>query len=314
MRGWSVAFKICVSILTLVISSQAHSQRQTPESVAKLDRDTRYAWNSFYRVFAADSAEFDGEYFTCLGHSHRYDSSAYLREDQVRKDNTRKIQRGVTTRLIRPSKEEIQAAVQSLPGLSIGSYGRVQRVRIDELLAPNGMVLSRLEIVDEDKLNDDFAEARDRAGYQRKDEVEAAFAIRKEIAKRQDDPAYRGPFRLVGFSTDRRFANQDWTGPNGEGLFLAVVGIESLGTERRPQPRKILAPSEAFQRGIEEAGFVALLEQRGVSPQQFVQMVRDARQEHGRDGDARVAEQLMRLPITPSKEAEAPASEGSADQ
>ena len=275
---------------------------RVPPEIAALDRDTQAAWRSFSTRFSGHGAAFDGVYYILYDYDRRYDSSARLAATQIERDLTHTVQRGLRTTEIKPAQAEVDAACQLLPAMEVGSYGRVHRVTVREVLGPGSMVASNLELVDRRAVDDGYRDLRRRAGTANREAVEWMFSVRKAAVERQTDALYRERFRLVGYATERVREDEAWAGPEDEPLRLAVVGVEPADAEGADTPRRLLAPLGAFRFGLDQRQLIDLLAQRGVSPAQFVERVREARREFGRDGDLRVARDLMNTPATPRVE------------
>ena len=264
-----------------------------------LDRDTQAAWRRFSTRFSGHGAAFGGVYYILYDYDRRYGSSAHLAPAQVTSDLTWKVQSGLATHEVRPPSGEVDAACTLLPSLDIGSYGKVERVTVREVLGPRAMVGSNLEVVDRQAVDEAYRDLQRRAGPEYRDAVDRMFALRKAAVERQNDAAYRDRFRLVGYETDRVRVNEAWSGPADGALNVAVVGVEPADGAAGETPRRVLAPAESFRFGLDERQFIDLLAQRGLSPSDFVEQVRNARRDRGRDGDVQVARDLMSVPATP---------------
>ena len=270
-----------------------------PDEIAALDRDTQAAWRSFSTRFSGHGGAWGGVYYILYDYDRRYESSAKLAAAQIERDLTHLVQQGLKTLEIKPPKAEVDAACELLPGLDVGSYGRVHQVTVREVLGPEAIVASNLELVDRQAVDEAYRDLRRRAGSANRAAVDWMFSVRKAVAERQNDTAYRNRFRLAGYAMDGVREDEAWAGPSGEPLRLAVVGVEPADEAAADPPRPLLAPLGAFRFGLEQRQFIDLLAQRGVSPAEFVERVREARREHGRDGDLLVARELMSLPAEP---------------
>ena len=167
------------------------------------------------------------------------------------------------------------------------------------MLGPEAIVASNLELVDRQAVDEAYRDLRRRAGSANRAAVDWMFSVRKAVAQRQNDTAYRGRFRLVGYCTEQLAGDRVWSGPAGGPLRVAVVGVEPADAHAADPPRPLLAPLEAFRFGLDQQQFIDLLAQRGIGPGEFVERVRHARREHGGDGDLIVARDLMNMPATP---------------
>ena len=288
-----------LSILAANARGEDATDPRVPEEIAALDRDTQAAWRSFSTRFSGHGGCWGGVYYILYDYDRRYDSSAKLAAAQIERDRTHMVQQGLKTLEVKPPKAEVDAACELLPALDIGSYGRVHQVTVREVLGPEAIVASNLELVDRQAVDEAYRDLRRRAGSANRAAVDWMFSVRKAVAQRQNDTAYRGRFRLVGYCTEQLAGDRVWSGSAEGPLRVAVVGVEPADAHAADPPRPLLAPLEAFRFGLDQQQFIDLLAQRGIGPGEFVERVRDVRREHGGDGDRIVARDLMNMPATP---------------
>jgi len=228
----------------------------------------------------------EGGYHVLPMYDRRYPSSAGMTVRAAKAELTRRVKEKmfgegplVQTRIITPPDAEAEALAMPLPALEVGQYGYVHSVEVEAILGPESMVVEDIRLIDEDAVEDAKRADERRAGRDDRAEamVEAMYAQREALIERQDERDFRrAEVKLTGFDTAGAVEGERWAGPEGQGLQIAVVGYETYGSERRPKHRLVARPASDFGEGISETQFVELLEQRGLTPTQFVERIMQA--------------------------------------
>lgn len=285
-----------------------------------LDARTYELWERHWRVFAQRCAEFEGEYICCPTYDRRYPSSAGItvRQAEAELSEKVKVRAGgmVRTRTVKMPIGEARAMAQPIPGLTVGQYGYLASVEVEEVLGPKSMHVSDVYLIDPVSLRSDYKD--DRAKARRADNPDAAadilehmYSQRIALVERQKLKAHRkAELRLDGFPTRGLTEGQRWEGPRGEGIQILIVRQEVYGNERRPRQRLVVVAVDQIKWGLDEDTFIKLLATRGLDPVKFVALVMEKMAET----DPQAAQQdvfisLLPSPPTPKAETEAEASE-----
>jgi len=273
------------------------------------DADTRRLWERHRRVFAQRCARIDDGFACCPAYDRRYPSSAGItvRQAHARLSETIKIHQAnmVYTKTLRMPDAEAQAMAMPIPKLAVGEYGYLVSVRIDEILGPEEMIVSEPWLIDAARVNRDYRADRARA-RQAEDEdaaeawVERIYEQRFALVDKQKDKHFtKATIRLVGFPTAGLSPDARWLGPADKGIQLFITGTETYGSERRPRTRFVAVALNKVRFGLDEAGFIELLETRGLTPASFIELVMDRMSEHDPDTARKMVFQALLTPVNP---------------
>jgi hypothetical protein len=299
MRVWGLILLVLASATVTAVAAEG------------LDERTRPLWERHWRVYAKNSAAFEDGFVVCPAYDKRYPSDAGMTVRQAEVKLSRKVKEGggglVMTRTVKMPLAEAEAMALPITKLSVGRYGFLASVQVDEVLGPESMVVKDLYLIDPLRLRRDYRADRARAGRAgdrdtAEAELERMYAHRNALAERQKQKAHRSVvLRLEGFSTDGLARGERWAGPDGEGLQVVIVKPEAYGDERRPKQRLVAVSLREVRWGLDEREFVRLLAGRGLSPAGFVGLVMEKMAEH----DPRTAKGRVFLALLPTLEAPA---------
>ncbi|MEM1213497.1 MAG: hypothetical protein AAGI68_14510 [Planctomycetota bacterium] len=322
LYGW-VWIALLAACGAWVIPHQAHAQ-DAEAHTADVEKDRSNpppyrpplsiarAWNINWKAFAADGMVFDNQYIVVPQFDRRYLSSAGLSMTTARRQLTAEVgdtaDSAALRRGYRPPPEELQYYISALPRLDVGQYGSIHSVEVDDVLGPTSMVVSELWLIDADAVRAAKREEREvaekRGRELDRDAQELDFAVRDRLSRQQRDRKFRGPFRLEGFPTRGLSPGQRYLGPDLDGMPV-IVAYTELATSRfgRGRLRLVIMPVEAFVRrgGLTEAQFADLLDDRGLTPESFLEAVREARDADRASAEDQILDRLLPPPPDTSR-------------
>ncbi|MFI4861580.1 MAG: hypothetical protein ACIAXF_12980 [Phycisphaerales bacterium JB063] len=300
----------------LLTAGPAHAQQSGPadDRAAQLEAQREAAridrlWNRAWREFAPYYLEYEGVFIYVPGYDQRLPSSVGLSLDDYQEQSaweqpyTDERGRERTRTLIKP-EDEAYAAVALLPAIAVGQYGYIHSGNIDRIEDGQTLMLSRVWFLDAEAARAEKQEMkeavlrgvvediggaiRDRGRNERRnrgdgigrrrsaesDAIDWAFEDRTAAAQRQSDRSFaRYRWQVVGYRTDRLEADARW--PAGEaaedGLQLIIVAVEGN--------RVTAVPAQTIGDGVSEVQFLDCLTQRGITKEQFVELVNEAKRE-----------------------------------
>lgn len=306
----------------------------------KIDR----VWVREWERFAHHYLEFEGAYVCFPTYDPDRPSSQtmtlemYLRDSAYEGRYLDSHNRERTHTVVKPI-EEAQAALWLLYHPSPGDYGYIQSGFVYEILNERELVLRAVKLLNgrtlQERRNQDSMETR-RAlrqllanqttpGEYRKSMTTASrsnsmqegdrqlpnvsefinevvdyhFADRNAVIPFQHEEGFaRRSWRVVGYNTDRIEAKARW--PQGEaeaaGLHLAIVAVD--------EDYITAVPAVWLERELTELQFLEVIDSRGLTKSEFVEMVNQNRREHRREYvemTLREIEHLDRIPDEPSE-------------
>jgi len=139
--------------------------KSTAAADPSLDFDDKRFWQIHWHTFAKKFATDDGErYFLCPKYTYRYPSSLGMTEEQFTREHTEVERRKVSTTLIKnvttkPTREEVVAAVNSIPDLAPGEYGHFHSAQVVEVINKNEMIVTDVWLVDARQIEKEIAAA-----------------------------------------------------------------------------------------------------------------------------------------------------------
>lgn len=282
-----------------------------------IDPGTYRAWAGNFRHIAQHCYEYEGEFVVVPGYNRRIPNARGLTRARAVDELTvtwRESRGGVTQTYERePERGEVDAYIHALPDVRPGAYGYLVSARVVAILGPEEMLVADLQLIDMEDLEDDYKRDEQRARAQGVRDFREALNQRyeqrlavKDIQEEEEDllePAHR----LVGYATRRVRVGDVWTGPEDEGIQVAIARYEYLDeqqlepVDRRyrgdlDQPRMLMIhPEPALRRPLDEQGMLRLLDERGMNVVGFVELMRELRDEvRDRDeADRELVEQLL---------------------
>ena len=252
---------LAVLLLVSLAAPQADAQRRNP--LEGLDRDQQRIFKNYTRLFCAQFFRYGDSHYAILPNYYtKRENSSGLTSGQVIEMMTevRKEKRGlgVVNVSYPPPDAEVVARAKILPDFEVGHYGFVQSVRVTQIIGPEEMIVTSVELIPESYVGTTKNEYR-----------KARFALQEA----NEDKT----FRLIGFRTKGLNVGSTYKGPAGKGLQVAV-----MSTDR--QHAFVLVNFDALQR-VRTSEFPDVLGYVKISPLAFVDMVRDNRVRLQSQGD-----------------------------
>lgn len=273
-------------------------------AVEGMDAQTQRLWDRHWRVYAQNCAEFEGEYLCSPAYQKRLPSSAGMTVRQAEAKLSEKVRFGgsgvVVTKTVKLPRQEAEAMALPIPKIKAGEYGYLASVEVVQVLGPKSAIVKDLYLIDPVAMRRDYRADRAKAKQaQDRDAAEASleyiYTHRDALLVRQKDKKFRKiVMRLEGFATDGMTEDERWAGPKDEGLQVLIVRPEVYGSQRRERKRLVGVSVEKVRWGLDEAGFIRLLEARGMEPAGFVELVMERMAEDKPDvATARVFNALL---------------------
>ena len=282
-----------------------------------IDPGTYRAWASNYRHISQHCFEYEDEFIVVPGYDRRIPNSRGLTRGRAVDELTvtwRETRGGLRQTYERePEPGEVDAYIHALADVRPGTYGYLASARIVAILGPEEMLVADLQLIDMEKLEDDYKRDEARARAQGVRDFRAALNERyehrlavKEIQDEEED-LLEPVHRLVGYPTRLMRVGDVWTGPEEEGIQVAIARYEFLSEEQlEPADRRyrgdldeprlmLINPVPALRRPLDEQGMLRLLDARGMNVAGFVELMREVRGEvRDRDeADQHLVEQLL---------------------
>ena len=233
-----------------------------------------------------------------------------------------------------PDRVEVEAYARALPGVRTGTYGYLDSVRVVAILGPEEMIVDELWLIDVDAIREEYARdvrrARDNGVRNARDQLDAMYKYRIELRERQEDgrDVFEARHRLVGYPTRGLAEGDRWQGPDDEGVQVAIArwidpeeeadAVEAEdqadgAEDDEPRSRRgrrssrdrgpfgndpymlLVNPEPLLRRPMEEEAMVRLLDARGYTIAQFVEVMRGMRENVNdrREADLRLTRALL---------------------
>ncbi|MEM9414798.1 MAG: hypothetical protein AAGA29_04880 [Planctomycetota bacterium] len=305
-----------LAVVALLVASPMPAQPESSDDgrSATLEQQREDArvdrlWNRAWREFVPYYIEHEGEFICVPGYDRRLPSSTGMSIDDYQRQSawdqayTDERGRDRTRTLVKPD-EEAHAAVAIIPVIEVGQYGYIHSGNISQIEDDQTLVLERVWFLDAEAMRDEKKEMkdnvmrgvfedigdaiRDRGRNERRnrgdgiaqrrgaenDAIDWAFEDRAAAAERQAERTFaRYRWEIVGYRTNRLEADARWPAGRAaeEGLQLIIVAVEGNNITA--------VPAETIGRGISEVQFLDLLEERGLTKAEFVELVNEAKRE-----------------------------------
>ncbi len=310
VSGW------CLVLMVLALPSAVLADRQTEVDGTPIEDRIYRGYEANWRKYARFACEVDGGYAYIPHYDRRKDSSRGMSVTQVMDELTKRWEEKsgnlVVKKTKRPPREDAEAFARAIPDLAVGSYGWVASAEVVEVIGRDEMIVKELWLVDRDRLNEQYK--ADREKMERRtgevDEDELKFDYQGRLALREQagekDEGFTGTFRLIGYDTRGLREGERWEGRNNEGFQVAVIRWETPEPEaeedsdrrRRSRsdddPRLVLSEIESkMRRTLDSEGFKKLLAERGMSVVEFVELVRDMRENDRQNAEERITNALL---------------------
>jgi len=248
-----------------------------------LDTQTNQLWERHWRVYAQRCAEFEGEYICAPKYDRRYPSSSGITVRQAEAELSKKVRVGgsgvVRTKIIKMPVQEAESMALPIPKIKIGEYGVLVSAEIVEVLGPKSMVVEDLYLIDPAVYRRDYRADRAKAKQAEDDDAAEAelahiYTHRDALVERQKDKRHkRIVLRLEGYATDGLSEGDRWTGPREQGFSVLIASAEYYSKQRRPKKRAVAVAVDQVKWGLQEDAFIRLLEARGLTPKDFIDLV-----------------------------------------
>lgn len=253
---------LAFALLLAVLAPAVEAQRRN-DPLANLDRDQRRVFQAYTRLFCAQFFRYERDRYVILpNHYVKRENSTGRSYDQVKEMMTevRRERRGLTTVEVKvyPPEAEVIAAAKVLPAMDVGHYGYLSQVQIKEIVGPEEMIVTNIELIPEEVVGTE------------------KNAARLRLAELQQSLQYQ-TYRVLGFRTKGLAEGQVYKGPGDKGLHVAVM---STGREHA----FVLVNYDKLDR-VRTHEFPDVLDYVKLSPLAFIDMVRDNRERLQSKGD-----------------------------
>jgi hypothetical protein len=138
---------------------------------------------------------------------------------------------------------------------SVGERGVADRCKVLKVRGPDDMIVAAVIPVP-------VAEPMMGAGVTIRADQMHRVLQNALLANRPENYKLGTPVRLKGFSTTRMVDGQDWSGPDGKGITVAIIGTSNVALTRRGSQTVLLAiPDSQRWQGLSKEQFRELLMQ-----------------------------------------------------
>ena len=252
---------LAVALLLASLAPLAQAQRVDP--LAQLDRDQRRVFKNYTRLFCAQFFSYgEGRYVILPDHYAKRENSTGKSASQIREELTiiKKEKRGLTVVDVKypPPDAEVIAAAKLLPLMEVGHYGYINKVKVREIVGPEEMIVSSIELIPENLV-----------GTTRNAHRERLVSLQRTYQHQT--------YRLLGFRTKNLREGQEYMGPTNKGMQIAVMSTD-------PTHSFVLVNYKDLDR-VRTSDFHKVLAYVKMSPLAFLDMVRDNRERLQSSGD-----------------------------
>lgn len=266
-----------------------------------------------YRKYATLISKVDGGFAVIPKYDRRLDSSRNISTSQAM--DLLKVEKEITQgnltrkRVAYPDRADAEAFSKALPKLEVGNYGWVASAEVVKIIDRKQMIVKEVWLVDRPTVRAEYEKdrqqsARENGGEENKELLKFNYAKRIEMVEQQEDrdEGFEEQFRLVGYDTRGLRVGDRWKGLNDEGFQVAVAYWEEPEPDeeqesrrrRNDDPRLVLTEVETMMRKtIDEQGFKELLGERDMTVADFVELVRDVRENDRRNAEERIINALL---------------------
>lgn len=262
---------IVLTIASLSASDAHAAVREDP--LASLTRNQRQSFSLYTRQFCTQFFRYGDDRFVILPNHRRQRENSGGRTYQQVLEQLTEVRRvksgsGKTHKKIHPPNAELIAAAKLLPFMTVGHYGHVNSVKVEEILGPDEMIVSSLTMIRREDLGDENNKNR-----------KAVFKQQQRMQSKT--------FRLLGFRTDKARVGQEYQGPKNTGLHVAVMSTDAVHDF-------VLVDYDKLKR-VRTHEFAEVLAYVQITPADFIDMVRDNREAMQAKGDRASLIKLYRL-------------------
>ncbi len=312
LMRWNYPLMLLLTMLACLHTPPALAQRQTEVDGTRIEDRVYRSYESNWRKYARFACEIDGGYAYFPSYDRRFDNSLNMTTSQAMDKLTKTWEEKqgnlVQKRSKSPPREDAEALAKALPELKIGSYGYVASAEVVEIINDKQMIVRQLWLVNLNTLRkayeaDEKESARRNNGEVNREELNFNYQSRIKLKELQEerDEGFTQSFRLIGYDTRGLRVGDRWEGPNNEGFQVGVARWETpqpaegeTRRSRREEPRLVLSAIEPVMRTtLDEEGFKKLLKERGMTVVDFVNLMRDMRENDPQNAEQRVINSLL---------------------
>lgn len=303
-RQLLMALALCLTLLPTQIllagDDEAAKNQETPEvkKTQELSPRGKAMWNRHWSIAAKSYIVFNNEYLCIRGYNERYPSSRSVTvTDLLRRDKgytmRLRTRRGTTVdQRVTLSRAEAEAQAMALPEMAVGQYGFIHSVLVERILSPDAMIVRDVWLVDAQALHRARDDDRNRfsqdydysVASQLADEV---YLNRLRLANTQQQAVFSREFVLQGFPTESLASGMRWSGPRDGGLQIALLTVRDVDDNMSPEKGRrrmlVAAPVGRLRNGLNSEQFMDLLKQRGMTPNELVDVIDEANRSIVRD-------------------------------
>ncbi|MFK7789511.1 MAG: hypothetical protein AB8C95_08500, partial [Phycisphaeraceae bacterium] len=262
MNFCQIAALSAVLLLSGWIAGPAEAQRRE-DPLASLTSSQRRIFQNYTRMYCQQFFRFEDDRFVLLPNYERSrENSTGKTYDQAFEEMTEIeiIQLKLTTKEIKhpPPVAEVIVAARVIPSIDVGHYGFVNSVVVKEVVGPNEMIVTAIELIPSGEVG------------------KTKNAWRKNAKQRQLEYK-KSTYRLLGFSTKDIKPGDKYYGPRKKGLQIAVMSTD-------PQHEFVLVNYDRLER-VRTRDFPEALAYVQITPIAFLDMVRENRETLSTEGD-----------------------------
>ena len=276
-----------------------------PDRQKAEDERTNRLWKQFWKDYAARCILFENRFVLIPNYDPKFPSSRNVSVEECASPPA-----GTRPPMI---SEEAQAYAMAVPELSVGQYGYLFSGEVAKVFGPQDAVLRNVKILDDETVNKAYQAESDKifskveefqrqtwertrknidfetARHQFQDQLDAKYKQRKDLIHTQEQMGFDFQIHIKGFDTQKMISGARWSGPNGTGFQVAIIGVESFSEYSESHKQRLVAvPLERFKTGLTEEQFKKMLTERHLSMAQLVDTVMAERRKDSTDFKTRV--------------------------
>ena len=285
------------------------------------ERDIEARWKQHWRNYARRTVKLGDQFYVCAAYETQYPSSLGTTFALLRAKTTTEVTErsglNVRTRrlLVRPG-DDLLAAVEGLPAMRVGEYGKLHSGEVLAVLGPDELVIGDAWLLDAEATRKAYEAEEQKltnAGLERGDlrtVLEWLYFDRLKQAELQRSRDFRQPVKIVGVATTGVSVGGRWRGPEGKGIELAIVTTytpeparpaagRSSRASRTSRTRQVLLaiPAVKFRTSAvdSEAVFLEYLASRKYDKATFIKLFIEEQKGNPKDDRLRDARIFARL-------------------
>jgi len=319
-RALGLGLWLLMILLLVAPSAQAQS----------LDANAQAFWDRDWSYYAARYVKRDGEFYACAKYHPGFPSSQGTTAAKLIELHTQRrtvtLSANVTRQVITiPNQTDARLGAAALPAVTPGEYGTIHSAEIVQIIGPQEVLLKQAWLINAQTLKQQISDAKvGPRDTDRDQETEFLFQFRQQMADRQrEEESFRKmPILLKGISTAGLREGLRWTGPQGQGLDIAITGIQTISYTPSPRsssrtrqsaaaPRTrqvqvaVALPATAFRGRISKEEFNELLASRNMTLPQFIELAIEHKKKDAANAVANTILDLeARKPASPAGETE----------